>query len=95
MYLTVSRFPNTKVNIIVHQLKAPRFFIACEKARLTIHLSYHGEYHYNSVRATADDGNGPALAVILQTPTGQAKEGSKAGSGKRPTHPARDVPHDT
>lgn len=42
-------------------------------------MSYHGEYHYNSVRAKEDEGNGPALPITLQTPTGQANEGSKAG----------------
>lgn len=63
-----------QANIVVHQFKAPRFFIPCEKARLTLHLSYHGEYHYNSVRAIGDEGNGPALPITLQTP----KRGSRS-----------------
>ncbi|CAM9458756.1 unnamed protein product [Ectocarpus sp. 12 AP-2014] len=58
-----------KTNVVVHQFKAPRFFIPCEKARRTIHLSYHGEHHYNSVRAIGDEANGPALPITLQTPT--------------------------
>ncbi|CAM9911250.1 unnamed protein product, partial [Ectocarpus sp. 4 AP-2014] len=66
-----------KTNVVVHQFKAPRFFIPCEKARRTIHLSYHGEHHYNSVRAIGDEANGPALPITLQTPT------SKGGSHKK------------
>eukprot|EP00903_Cladosiphon_okamuranus_P014076 g13083.t1 len=58
-----------KANVIVHQFKAPRFFIPFEKARLTVHLSYHGEHHYNSVRAISDEGAGPARPITLQTPT--------------------------
>lgn len=58
-----------QANVVVHQFKAPRFFIPCEKAALTIHLSYHGEHHYNSVRAIGDEGNGRAMPITLQTPT--------------------------
>lgn len=58
-----------QANVVVHQFKAPRFFIPLEKARLTIHLSYHGEHHYNSVRAIGDEGAGPARPITLQTPT--------------------------
>ena len=58
-----------QANVVVHQFKAPRFFIPFEKARLTLHLSYHGEHHYNSVRAIGDEGPGPARPITLQTPT--------------------------
>lgn len=72
-----------QANIVVHQFRAPRFFIPAEKARLTVHLSYHGEHHYNSVRALTDEGNGPALPITLHTPTqGQAKGGSQ-GRGEK------------
>lgn len=68
-----------QTNVVVHQFKAPRFFIPFEKARLTIHLSYHGDYHYNSVRAVGDDGDGPALPITLQKPApDQARDGPPA-----------------
>lgn len=74
--------PHNQANVVVHQFKAPRFFIPFEKARLTIHLSYHGDYHYNSVRAVADDGGGPALPIILQQPTAeQGRDGPPAKGG--------------
>ena len=39
------------VNIVVHQCSdtAPRFILSCDTATRDIHLSYHGECHYNSV----------------------------------------------
>lgn len=39
-----------KLNIIVHQLDAPKFEIISPSANCTIHLSYHMGEHYNSVR---------------------------------------------
>jgi hypothetical protein len=42
------------VNLVVHQLAAPRLEIHGEGATRTLHLSYHGEYHYNSVRCLDD-----------------------------------------
>ncbi|CAM9499007.1 unnamed protein product, partial [Ascophyllum nodosum] len=68
-----------KANIVVHQFKAPRFFIPCGSANVTLHLSYHGEHHYNSVRSNCDEGNGPALPIMLQTPTqGQGSCGTRS-----------------
>ncbi|CAN0126375.1 unnamed protein product [Scytosiphon promiscuus] len=69
-----------RANVVVHQFKAPRFFIPCEKAVLTIHLSYHGEHHYNSVRAIGDEGNGRALPITLQTPTSSRGSSRVEGS---------------
>lgn len=66
--------------MVVHQFKAPRFFIPFEKARFTVHLSYHGEHHYNSVRAIDDEGPGPARPITLQTPT--SKNGPRAAEGE-------------
>eukprot|EP00752_Nemacystus_decipiens_P004306 g3935.t1 len=75
-----------KANVVVHQLKAPRFFIPFEKARLTIHLSYHGEHHYNSVRAIGDEGPGPARPITLQTPT--PRNGSRVDGSPWPEEEA-------
>lgn len=43
---------------MVHQLSAPRFEIRSFGATRTVHLSYHGESHYNSIRAIDDPGFG-------------------------------------
>ncbi|CAM9337729.1 unnamed protein product [Hapterophycus canaliculatus] len=69
-----------RANVVVHQFKAPRFFIPCDKATLTIHLSYHGEHHYNSVRAIGDDGSGRAMPITLQTPTSSRGSSRVEGS---------------
>lgn len=37
------------VSVVVHQLDAPRYVIPNDRTTRVIHLSYHGECHYNSV----------------------------------------------
>lgn len=55
-----------EVNIVVHQVDAPRFIILCESGGTRdIHISYHGEVHYNSVRLISDDDEGPADPINL------------------------------
>uniref|UniRef100_A0A7S3JRN2 OTU domain-containing protein n=1 Tax=Aureoumbra lagunensis TaxID=44058 RepID=A0A7S3JRN2_9STRA len=41
-----------RCNIVIHQLQAPRLEILCPNVSRTLHLSYHGESHYNSVKST-------------------------------------------
>jgi hypothetical protein len=70
------------VNIVVHQAEGPRFVLTCElsqsqsqsqsKAPRDVHLSYHGECHYNSVRLGGDPDIGPAAEIVL------SKEGDGA-----------------
>lgn len=55
-----------EVHVVVHQLSAPRFEIRCHGAMQTVHLSYHGEAHYNSVRCVADAGVGRVPAGLPQ-----------------------------
>merc|ERR1712233_282790 len=45
-----------KVDIVVHSLNAPRYEILYQKGKpvRTIHLSYHNERHYASVRKLDD-----------------------------------------
>lgn len=47
-------------HVVVHQLAAPRLEIRADAppgaAKRTLHLSYHGASHYNSVRAAGDGG---------------------------------------
>jgi len=60
------------MNFVIHQYDAPRFEIHVEDGQghrgrpedsPCVHLSYHGEQHYNSVRDMADPGSGPAWGV--------------------------------
>lgn len=72
-------------NFVIHQLAAPRFEIHApipSLARATLHMSYHGEMHYNSVRA-ADDFTtmAPAQPIKLLTPSGSGAGGSGQGAG--------------
>jgi len=57
-----------RVNIFVHQVGAPRFILACDLATRDIHISYHGECHYNSVRKL-DDVSEPGGAKPVQLGT--------------------------
>ncbi|KAJ1449439.1 hypothetical protein M885DRAFT_572743, partial [Pelagophyceae sp. CCMP2097] len=53
-----------KVHIVVHQLRAPRLELRCDdKAKRTLHLSFHGEEHYNSVRRQDDAGGAAPLSL--------------------------------
>ena len=75
-------------NIVVHQLAAPRFEIHApvpSLARATLHMSYHGEMHYNSVRQ-ADDFNTmvPPVPITLRTPSGGAAGGGVLGTADEP-----------
>ncbi|CAM9636925.1 unnamed protein product [Choristocarpus tenellus] len=76
-----------KVNILVHQFQAPRFEIQNVLAgHRSFSLSYHGEYHYNSVRANSDSDTGPATPLILGSPylacVGEGgREGQRRGLG--------------
>ncbi|KAJ8602496.1 hypothetical protein CTAYLR_001246 [Chrysophaeum taylorii] len=47
-----------KSHVVVHQLSSPRYEIRCRGATRTLHLSFHGESHYNSVRLLDDPGLG-------------------------------------
>lgn len=64
-------------NVCVHQYRAPMFLIHCEGSKDWAHLSYHGEYHYNSVRALSDEGgegDKPKPIVILDGGAGGREE---------------------
>lgn len=54
MYAASQIFNTT---IYVHQLDSPRFVLTAENSPKTIHLSYHGEYHYNSLRSLSSGGS--------------------------------------
>jgi hypothetical protein len=63
------------VNIVVHQSSstAPRFILSCENPTRDIHVSYHGECHYNSVHSTAKDGSFTAISDSVKRPIGSER----------------------
>ncbi|KAK3416245.1 hypothetical protein EUGRSUZ_H01692, partial [Eucalyptus grandis] len=83
----------TRSNICIHRNMSPRWYIRNfdQPGARMIHLSYHDEEHYNSVRLKEDTGDGPARPITIKADSNlssssrQAKAGSKkskSGSGK-------------
>ncbi|KAK9012937.1 hypothetical protein V6N11_040967 [Hibiscus sabdariffa] len=58
----------THRNICIHRHMSPRWYIKNFDDRAThmVHLSYHDEEHYNSVRSKEDPCNGPAIPIIIK-----------------------------
>ena len=71
-----------EVNIVIHQLDAPRLEISYNAKAPTIHLSFHGEAHYNSVRALNDPCNSGEPAMPFLDVTVAPPVASGAGGGK-------------
>ncbi|KAI9165254.1 hypothetical protein LWI28_010503 [Acer negundo] len=58
----------TRSNICIHRNMSPRWYIQnfdYHEARM-IHLSYHDEEHYNSVRLKEDTCTGPARPIVIK-----------------------------
>ncbi|XP_022133264.1 OTU domain-containing protein 3 isoform X2 [Momordica charantia] len=58
----------THSNICIHRMSSPRWYIRNfddREARM-VHLSYHDEEHYNSVRLKEDTCAGPARPIIIK-----------------------------
>ncbi|KAF8406293.1 hypothetical protein HHK36_008378 [Tetracentron sinense] len=58
----------TRSNICIHRIMSPRWYIRNfdnHGARM-IHLSYHNEEHYNSVRLKEDPCTGPAKPIVIK-----------------------------
>lgn len=65
------------MDIVVHQYNTPRFVIQCDSPTKRIHLSYHGEFHYNSVRGLTDSMDGvPATITLCEAPSLPQSAGS-------------------
>ncbi|XP_031743793.1 OVARIAN TUMOR DOMAIN-containing deubiquitinating enzyme 7 isoform X3 [Cucumis sativus] len=61
----------THCNICIHRISSPRWYIRNfedREARM-VHLSYHDEEHYNSVRSKEDTCAGPARLIIIKGDT--------------------------
>ncbi|XP_065875928.1 OVARIAN TUMOR DOMAIN-containing deubiquitinating enzyme 7 isoform X2 [Euphorbia lathyris] len=58
----------TRSNICIHQYTLPRWYIRNfdQHGVCMVHLSYHDEEHYNSVRLKEDTCNGPARPIIIK-----------------------------
>uniref|UniRef100_A0A6N2N7D3 OTU domain-containing protein n=1 Tax=Salix viminalis TaxID=40686 RepID=A0A6N2N7D3_SALVM len=58
----------THSNICVHRYMSPRWYIRNfdQHGARMVHLSYHDEEHYNSVRSKDDPCNGPAQSIIIK-----------------------------
>ncbi|KAF8016157.1 hypothetical protein BT93_H1618 [Corymbia citriodora subsp. variegata] len=83
----------TRSNICIHRNMSPRWYICNfdQPGARIIHLSYHDEEHYNSVRLKEDTRDGPARPITIKADSNlsassrQAKAGSnksKSGAGK-------------
>ncbi|CAK7337707.1 unnamed protein product [Dovyalis caffra] len=83
----------THSNMCIHRYMSPRWYIRNfnQHGARMVHLSYHDEEHYNSVRSKDDPCNGPAQQIIikadadLSAPSVQARAvsgKSKAGIAK-------------
>ena len=78
--------------IFVHQLDAPCLEIRRDSPSREMHLSYHGNFHYNSVRlASAPDDSGPPKklpsssscdfqSAVEKEPNGGSSEQERGGS---------------
>ena len=70
-----------EANFIIHQFEGPRMLLQSTAPKRTLHISYHGEMHYNSVRALSDPAvtGKPAQRIVLNTPSSNTEEsGSSA-----------------
>ncbi|KAF6143966.1 hypothetical protein GIB67_017574 [Kingdonia uniflora] len=58
----------THSNICIHRILSPRWYIRNfdDYATRMIHLSYHNEEHYNSVRLKEDSCSGPAKPIVIK-----------------------------
>ncbi|KAG2724367.1 hypothetical protein I3760_01G013900 [Carya illinoinensis] len=58
----------THCNICIHRNMSPRWYIRNfdEREARMVHLSYHDEEHYNSVRLKEDTCDGPARPIIIK-----------------------------
>ncbi|OVA15869.1 Ovarian tumor [Macleaya cordata] len=58
----------TRRNICIHRMMSPRWYIRNFDGHAShmIHLSYHNEEHYNSVRSKEDPCSGPVKPIVIK-----------------------------
>ncbi|MCL7027747.1 hypothetical protein MKW94_008988 [Papaver nudicaule] len=66
----------TRSNICIHRLMSPRLYMRNFDGHgsRVVHLSYHNEVHYNSVRLKEDSCSGPARPVVIKMPIFQLRQ---------------------
>ncbi|CAN1192001.1 OVARIAN TUMOR DOMAIN-containing deubiquitinating enzyme 7 [Linum perenne] len=72
----------TNSNICIHRYTSPRWYIQNfdQRGAHMVHLSYHDEEHYNSVRSKQDTCDGPARMIVIKADVALSQ--GKAASGK-------------
>ncbi|KNA11224.1 hypothetical protein SOVF_137140 isoform C [Spinacia oleracea] len=88
----------TRNNICIHRHMSPRWYIRNFDNQGThmIHLSYHDEEHYNSVRVKEDQCSGPAKPIIIKADvnlTASAQQAKAAGAQSK-ARPSKNVAHE-
>lgn len=76
-----------RINVVIHQLDNPRLEISFKPTAQTVHLSFHGDAHYNSIRAMDDpcrEGE-PAKAFMTLTATSFAAVTSSTSPSTSPS----------
>ncbi|XP_039000814.1 OVARIAN TUMOR DOMAIN-containing deubiquitinating enzyme 7 [Hibiscus syriacus] len=70
----------TRRNICIHRNMSPRWYIKNfdDRATRMVHLSYHDEEHYNSVRSKEDPCNGPAIPIVIKADAGISASSNQA-----------------
>jgi len=83
-----------RINVVIHQLDSPRLEISFKATAQTVHLSFHGAAHYNSIRAMDDpcrEGE-PAKAFMALTATLSAASTSSTSSSTSSSSSASSSP---
>ncbi|KAG8641200.1 OVARIAN TUMOR DOMAIN-containing deubiquitinating enzyme 7 isoform X3 [Manihot esculenta] len=85
----------TRSNICIHQYMSPRWYIRNfdQRGARMVHLSYHDEEHYNSVRLKEDPCDGPARPVIIKADAdlSATSDKAKAAASKCKRGAAKDI----
>ncbi|XP_012079270.1 OVARIAN TUMOR DOMAIN-containing deubiquitinating enzyme 7 isoform X2 [Jatropha curcas] len=85
----------TRSNICIHQNMSPRWYIRNfeQHGACMVHLSYHDEEHYNSVRSKEDPCDGPARPIIIKADAelSATSHKAKAAASKSKVGPAKDT----
>lgn len=79
-----------RINVVIHQLDSPRLEISFKATAQTVHLSFHGAAHYNSIRAMDDpcrEGEpAKAFMALTATPSKSSSQPAAASSSTSSTN---------
>ncbi|KAM7251008.1 hypothetical protein ACFE04_022891 [Oxalis oulophora] len=85
----------TRCNICIHRRMSPRWYIRNfdQYGARMIHLSYHDEEHYNSVRLKEDPCEGPAHPIIIKADADLSAKSDQAQSSVGKSKPGNGRDH--